>query len=57
MSPHLSPHLGLVAHLEPTAHTIPHSLDHTPGVPPALMFFVPLWYHNDFLKIPYQYLF
>jgi len=30
MSPHLSPHLGLVAHLEPTTHTIPHFLVHTP---------------------------
>ena len=42
MSPHLSPHLGLVSHREPTAHLIPHSLDHTPrGYPPLYRLGVP----------------
>jgi hypothetical protein len=38
MSPRLGPHLGLVAHLEPNTHQIPHSLDHTPRAPPIFQF-------------------
>ena len=33
MSPHLSPHLLLIAQLEPNTRQIPHFLDHTPGHP------------------------
>ena len=42
MSPHLSPHLGPVAHLEPTTHTIPHFLAHTPGHPPFFSLGAPI---------------
>ena len=42
MSPRLGPHLGLVAHLEPNTRQIPHSLDHTPRVPPFFSLGVPI---------------
>ena len=39
----MSPHLGLVAHLEPTAHTIPHFLAHPPRVPTFFRLGVPIF--------------